>query len=76
MRLNDGHVTNIIGGKGGHIVIQAGSGVGQKKNGGDSGDGGNIQINGGESVEGDGGTIFLQGGVTSERKAGLIHFFS
>jgi len=72
-----GNGTNPVGGKGGHIKLQAGNGVGQVSKGGDVGDGGNVQIQAGDSIEGNPGNITLIAGSTvSGPQPGSIHLLS
>jgi hypothetical protein len=53
---------NAQGGHGGAISLQAGAGHGQAAFGGDIGDGGDLKLAAGGSLEGTGGAVSLKGG--------------
>ena len=53
VQLTAGDGTNALGGTGGGILLSGGSGNGRASEGGNVGDGGDIDLSGGGSVEGE-----------------------
>ena len=64
VNISAGSGTNVQGGSGGSLSLSAGDGYGEAKYGANIGQGGDVEITAGSSIEGSGGDITLSSGST------------
>jgi len=72
MSLTAGSGLNPHGGQGGSACLRGGDGYGSAALGGYVGDGGNVDIIGGDAIEGAGGTVSLRAGESSVGPGGAL----